>query len=360
MKLIPPFVKGPISVVHFITKNCNARCSHCFIDFDNPITFKDDLTLDEIDKLTKSVGHYLSNVNITGGEPFLRRDIFDIAKCYFTNTRIRTMYITTNGFFTGLIKDFIDKFISANYTHLLIFSISIDDFPERHDANRKVNGLFENAIKTYNAIKDYKNKNILANINITVMPANYERILDIYNYLVDIVGIKSYTTTIIREEGVMKIPHNIKEGILNSYKNLNKKIKDDILSGKIDGYTGGLISKALNAKNIVLHDMIEQTFLNNSFITPCYAGGLFLVIDSNGDVKPCEVLTAKLGNLREYDYDLIKLWNSENAIKLRKTIIDTKCRCTYECAYTINILSNSKHTIKLLKNIAQIEINKRF
>tara|TARA_B100001057_G_scaffold479820_1_gene551918 strand:- start:865 stop:1062 length:198 start_codon:yes stop_codon:yes gene_type:complete len=38
----------PVSLVHFITSRCNARCSFCFIDFDNKDTFKGELTLEEI------------------------------------------------------------------------------------------------------------------------------------------------------------------------------------------------------------------------------------------------------------------------------------------------------------------------
>ena len=49
--------KEPISIVHFITNRCNARCSFCFIDFDNPDTFKNELSLNEIDNLTKSLGN---------------------------------------------------------------------------------------------------------------------------------------------------------------------------------------------------------------------------------------------------------------------------------------------------------------
>ena len=60
----------PVSLVHFLTNRCNARCSFCFIDFDDPKTFKGELTLDEIDKLTKNLGKSLLNVNLTGGEPF--------------------------------------------------------------------------------------------------------------------------------------------------------------------------------------------------------------------------------------------------------------------------------------------------
>ena len=77
------FLKNePISLVHFITNRCNARCSFCFIDFDNPETFKGELSLEEIDTLTKNLGKSLMNVNFTGGEPFARKDIVDIAKLY--------------------------------------------------------------------------------------------------------------------------------------------------------------------------------------------------------------------------------------------------------------------------------------
>ena len=73
----------PVSLVHFITNRCNARCSFCFIDFDNPKTFQNELTMDEIDILTKNLGNSLLNVNLTGGEPFARRDIKEIAKSLF-------------------------------------------------------------------------------------------------------------------------------------------------------------------------------------------------------------------------------------------------------------------------------------
>ena len=61
------FKNEPISLVHFITNRCNARCSFCFIDFDDPKTFQGELTLEEIDKLTKNLGNSLLNVNLTGG-----------------------------------------------------------------------------------------------------------------------------------------------------------------------------------------------------------------------------------------------------------------------------------------------------
>ena len=78
----------PVSIVHFLTNRCNARCSFCFIDFDDPKTFRGELTLDEIDKMTKNMGETLLNVNFTGGEPFARKDIIEIAKLYIKNDMV--------------------------------------------------------------------------------------------------------------------------------------------------------------------------------------------------------------------------------------------------------------------------------
>ena len=64
----------------------------CFADFDDPNTFKGELTLDEIEKLTKSFGSSLLNVNLTGGEPFARKDIIDIYILYIKNTTIQSIY----------------------------------------------------------------------------------------------------------------------------------------------------------------------------------------------------------------------------------------------------------------------------
>ena len=99
----------PISVVHFLTNRCNARCSFCFIDFDDPNTFKGELTLEEIEKLTKSFGKSLLNVNLTGGEPFARKDIIDIAKLYISNSTIQSIYVTTNASLPDRIENFVKE-----------------------------------------------------------------------------------------------------------------------------------------------------------------------------------------------------------------------------------------------------------
>ena len=41
--------------------------------------------------------------------------------------------------------------------------------------------------------------------------------------------------------------------------------------------------------------------------------------------------------------NFMKLWSNEKTQKTKKWIKDTKCNCTYECAWSFNILGNTKY-----------------
>ncbi len=362
MKLIPrSLLNGPISMVHFVTKNCNARCTHCFIDFDDPQTFKDELSVEEIARVTRSVGWQLRNVNLTGGEPFLRKDLFDIARCYLENTGIRSVYITTNGYFTDRTKDFLDQYFAAGHDreHTLFFSISVDDYPDAHDQNRKINGLFERAMQTLRLLDGYRSRRVYANVNLTVIPANYRQMGEVYEYLIEKEQVQAFTTTIMREEGVATIDPAIRSGLYSAYRDLNQSIKRDIQSGRIRGFEGTGLGDLVNAKNIVMHDQIEKTFATGEFISTCYAGEIFLVLEANGNVRPCEVLPTVIGNVRTSGYDLGAAWKSAAALQARHFIVDSDCHCTYECAWSLNTLADTKYYPQLLANLIQLKSGTR-
>ena len=59
--------------------------------------------------------------------------------------------------------------------------------------------------------------------------------------------------------------------------------------------------------------------------------------DKDGKIKPCEILDDSIGNVIN-DNDISAIFTSNKAKKLRKEIIDTKCKCTYECAMSTNAL----------------------
>jgi len=348
--------KEPISLVHFVTNRCNARCSFCFIDFDDPKTFSHELTLEEIDKLTKNLGKSLLNVNLTGGEPFARKDLVDIAKKYLTNSTIQSIYITTNASLPERIKNFAEEISKFDNNAELTFQISIDDLPENHDRVRKVKNLFDRCIETYRLLKKMGD-NINPVVSITVTHENCDNIKEIFNYLNKECGIDAIKCTIVRDEGVYATPIDKQKKILEAYDWLTNEIKDKMKSKEIINYNSNSIQGRLHQKkDIMSWEMIKKMYLKPKYISPCHAGSLFGIISSKGKVHPCEILEGKeLGDLRKNDMDLMKIWNNQKAKDTKNFILKSKCNCTYECALSYNILGNWRYQAKLATAVLKLD-----
>ncbi len=355
MKSIIPIIanvhitrKNPISLVHFVTNRCNARCSFCFIDFDDPQTFRNELTVDEIDKMTKTLGPSLLNVNLTGGEPFARKELLDIARCYFRNTTVESIFITSNGSLPNRIEKFIDTLSTEFPDKKLIFSFSIDAPPEKHDLIRKIDGLFVDVMRSYHAVRA-RSPFADANISITVSHDNYKVAPALYDTLIDEYGVRAITLCIVRDEGVYKIPMAFKRDILAAYETISSWIVRDLKSGRLEGYDKkSLRGRLQNKKNTMMYDIVKDVYMNPHFISQCRAGSLFGIISADGVVHPCEVLDRPIGNLRDYDLDFMRLWQDNAAKEARRWIRDTKCNCSYECAWSFNILSNPQYQPALI------------
>ena len=343
--------KYPVSLIHFVTNRCNARCSFCFIDFDDSKTQKksNEMTIDEVRLLTKNLGPSLQHVNITGGEPFLRLDLVDIVRAYFDHAELGSILINTNGAFPKQVEA-LTKTILQEYPGKKIFYIfSIDSFPEEHDRIRKVPGLFKKVIESYQVVKDLR-PYAVPSINLTVSEQNYQVVNELYDVLRDDYGVDSMSPVIVRDEGVYRIPYEHQRAILAAYKELTEKLLSDVRSGKIGGFdTGTVRGRMVNAKNQIQYRMIGDIYLKPEFQSYCPAGSIFGVIGTDATVHPCEILSKPLGNLRDYEFDFMKLWHDTRATEVKKWVRDTKCHCHWECAWTYNILSNPQYQPQLLK-----------
>ena len=85
---------GPLQLVLFITSKCNCDCTHCF--YYKELNKIEDLSLKELNKVSETVGR-LRTLCLTGGEPFLRKDIVEIVKVFFKNTKFQFLQIPVQG-----------------------------------------------------------------------------------------------------------------------------------------------------------------------------------------------------------------------------------------------------------------------
>jgi len=84
-----------------ITDVCNFKCGYCLpngyqIDKSDNRKF---LHLDEVRRLSKALSELgVNKIRLTGGEPTVRKDFFDIVKTIKENSGIKKTVITTNGY----------------------------------------------------------------------------------------------------------------------------------------------------------------------------------------------------------------------------------------------------------------------
>lgn len=306
------------------------------------------MTLAEIDHVTRTFGPALMNVNLTGGEPFLRGDLLDIVRCYYRNAGVRSVYITSNGWFTDRTVDLARAVATEHPDRALIVSLSIDAFPSDHDDIRRLRGLFDRAMATYHALAEL-GAPVTANVAITVSQENHSVVPALYRSLVEEHGVRAVTAIIVRDEGVNRVPEEQRHAILAAHRWLTRRIVEDQRSGVLDGYDPTTVQgRLMNRKNEMLWEIVDDTYEDPRFVSPCRAGALFGVIDADATVHPCEVLDRPIGNLRDHDLDFSALWRAPTAAATRRWIVDSECNCSYECAWGFNILGNARYQPRLL------------
>src|SRR5215208_2254260 len=96
----PPFL------IVFINSHCNLTCEHCF--YWRNLNRRDDLTFDELHRLSLELGP-IENLNLSGGEPFLRPDFAEVCELFIKNNHVQQIYVPTNGYYTDKMSQQIDK-----------------------------------------------------------------------------------------------------------------------------------------------------------------------------------------------------------------------------------------------------------
>ncbi len=343
------FKKGlPLNLIFFITSKCNARCRHCF--FWREINKSEtQLTLPEIEKVAKSVPHLLA-LSLTGGEPFLRDDLAEIASIFSRFTSIANLQIPTNGLLTEQIFKTSQKILEQCRQDIRItVAVSLDDLDERHDAIRQVTGIWDKAIETIKQLKELEKQfsNFSVSSCITINRDNQERVGELVDFIKNKLKVKEAGVNLIRSE-VKDM--SLKEVDLKYYNDIHFKVREDFLKRANQQPKPSIIDRILSSRQYLGSRLISKIYSEGHYITPCYAGNLLAILRENGDIYPCEMLSSKMGNLRDFDFNLKKLWFSKSAKEVRGKIKEMKCFCTYECAMTSNTLFNPRHLFTILKN----------
>ena len=347
-KQLPPYF------IFYPTSRCNLKCSHCFYH-DSLNKKHNELTVVEIDKITKTMDPILHLI-LTGGEPYLRNDLDQIVRTFYENTKVPVISIPSNGWYLEKMDKQIRNMMDWCPSLTLNQQISIDGIGEDHDAIRMdkqvKNGAnsFERAVTTIKHLKKLQEiyERINIGIIITFTNQNQTKFIDILKEIHSSVKPDNISINLVRGDPKEKVNLDLD---LKLYREAVKYRDSLFYEKKMTGHKRFVGNKFATAARIMLNKLVNKTFEENKYSTPCYAGNLSGVIYSEGDTYPCEILDAshKIGNIRDFNLDFKKLWLSNKAKKEINFIKKTKCFCTHECFNMVNILFNPKFYPEIIK-----------
>ena len=282
----------PTDAAIAVTYKCNAKCVMCNIWKEES---KTELKPKDFSKLPVS----LKDLNITGGEPFLRTDIIEIIEEITNlNPKIRIV-ISSNGFLTDRIIDYMQKIRKINPKSCI--AISLDGMDSMHDRIRGVNNAYDKAISTIKGLKKANINDI--RIGFTASNENISHLSKIYD-LSQFLGIEFTLSVVHNAESYFNIGTNQPPDIVDLENHLNYIIQKEY--------------KFINPRRLYriyyIKGILDFVKTNKRPLS-CLALKDFFFMDPKGNVYPCNILDKPVGNIGEESFDSI--WKSVKTEKLR-------------------------------------------
>ena len=311
-----PDVPSPPFLILFINSLCNMKCEHCF--YWQQLNQRDDLSFDEIVALSEELGR-LENLNLSGGEPFLRKEFAAVCRQFIRKNGVKEIYVPTNGYYTTRTIDAVRDVLQEDSLRLIGIELSLDGMPAFHDEFRKTKNSFKKAMETYDALVELQKQDPRLQIHAisTATEINMAEIKKLTTFLSDrCPQMTHHNLAIIR--GDRKNP-TLQGPALEEYRLLYDYMRR-LWAEREELRYGSLVEPMLQWAKLKSAETKRQ-------FVPCRAGVLSAVVHANGDVGVCEQ-RPPLGNLRRQTF--MEIWRSHVARKIRRSIRDKECYCTNE------------------------------
>lgn len=322
--LVPEGYSPLRSVDIVITNRCNLKCTHCCADAFDAVG-EDPMSTDDIKRLIDELIRLnVETIVITGGEPMLRKDFFEISEYLRANFKGKTN-LMTNG---TLINE-------KNIDHLIElfdgFNISLDGYDEETCSKIRGKGVFT---KVTNVLEMFKQRNYnmgriaLSMVETAYTYGNDEKFRELNR--------KFGTKTVIRQfsptgrGAVNNDELSIKASLENIQEEMEKsnKLIEDIKNGKVD------------------KKQFDNSDSDPLFCRSCVAGIEKFAITHEGNIVPCMLLDGSdyfMGNILElesiYDYIKNKEYRNTSGFENMKCLIPkynkkcSDCECSPFCIY---------------------------
>lgn len=161
---------GPVVIWNLI-RRCNLKCKHCY-SISGDVDFAGELTTEEVFRVLDDLkAFHVPALILSGGEPLVRRDIFDIS------ARAKSM-----GFFVGLSSngtliddDIADRIRDAGYDYV---GVSLDGIGSTHDRFRRKDGAYQGAM---NGLRRLRDRGVKIGVRFTMTEDNAAELPELLN-----------------------------------------------------------------------------------------------------------------------------------------------------------------------------------
>ncbi len=331
-KILPPK-----SLIFPITYRCDSRCVMCSIWEKEP---RQEMSLEELERaFSDNLFRKIQNVNITGGEPTLRKDLSQIVKLLINKMpELKKITLTSNGFNVDrVVNSSIEasEICKKNNIDFLV-GISLDGIDEVHNKIRRVPQAFERTSETILRIKElqeHPHNKMRLSVNCTITRKNLYDLENITNWC---------------KRHNVHLNFIIAEFSENFYS--NEEAEEQLrIKGEDKAYLMKLIEKLAKEKSLFnfpayfYSNMLEMMKNSKKRTVPCIYQFDGFVFDVYGDLYYC-ILWDKIGNCFTRSCSSI-YYDTKNILARRKLLKERCARCTTSCMLEIVI---GKELIKYL------------
>jgi len=311
-----------------ITRRCNLHCVHCRSSSELEVKDHPDFSLKEAYRILDDISSFAKPVVVlSGGEPLLRKDVFDIAS-YGTSKGLR-MCLATNG--TLVTKEICQNIKDAG---IKMVSISLDgSSADVHDDFRQQPGAFEGSI---NAAKLFKEYDIPFLINSSFTKRNQQEIPKVYKLAKSLGATAWYLFMIVptgRGEEIMSelISPEDYEEILKWHYQMEKNEQDMLVRPTCAPHYYRIRLQLEKQEGTKIKKRSLKFSTGGS--KGCLAGQLICLLDVDGNVLPCSYFPMSGGNIKEKS--MKEIWETSKLFNELRDFSLYKGRCGV-CEY-INV-----------------------
>lgn len=282
-----------------VTRACRMACKHCRAA-SQPTRDSNDLTTEEGCRLLENIASFARPIIIlTGGEPLLRPDIFDLA----AHARDLGLPVALATCGTALDERAAERMVTSGIRHI---SISLDGASaESHDAIRGVPGAFEAAV---GGIEAAKRAGLAFQINTTVARHNVDEVPAILELAVSL-GASVYNPFLFVPTGRGRQLAD-EELSADQYEETLTWLADQ--RGRWD--TGIRVTCAPQFQRI-LRERRRPGDPEPPADAGCMGGKSFAFVSHSGKVQICGFLDVECGDLRRENFDLRKIWETSDVFQ---------------------------------------------